>query len=1066
MSGADVSRAEIINYWHTIEMFSPPDVPAVREEHRVYQVAPGQPLPWEPTHRLQKVQLEEHLTWRYRVYCGVFSLEDMNTVLERVFPPDQDSYDERPAGHSALTAFVLDVEGRPLFDSNILSTCAWATGRAVDPGPRRRDWLDGFDEDEAEADELFRKLVAAAKDDPRVRALAEQGISVGRPLAAADLTGYQKTLCAKLGLPGDFDCSEIRIKCELVSHTNAYREDDQDFLNSFIAADLRQVSADVRAGSCGTALRQYLSGDREIDTAARIDVREELGQVLDVVRPDAVPLGRWPSNVEHPLALSQQLAVNNVLSRLSASAGIFGVNGPPGTGKTTMLRDLIAAIVVERACRLAELSRPAAAFRGKRQWKVGDYTRTVHLWREDLTGFEIVVASKNNGAVENVTNEIPAVGAIDDAWRDEVDYFPEIATALLNVDQLDADRKTWKQAWGMVAARLGNKTNRGKFATAFWYGIKPKPKKKQQKDVAEPPPIPGMNDLLKAVIAEGPDQSWTDAVRDFRSALAAAQQIQADRGAVDGTFLRLKEARDRGQTGRGAFERAGRQLEQVNAALSEARQNISAWQAEQHKRSSARQQHLSHRPNLVQSLFGWGRPMRNWQQVDDGLAAQFAEAFAMNAQWGHRLQQLERDTIAAQHELDHHGRVVREADQEVGRLEASLRAAETSLGDFFPGDTWWTDDERRELKAPWTDSTWNDARTRLFFAALRLHKAFLQNAAHEMRQSLQAAMDVVQGAAPRDLPEATIRAAWQTLFFLVPVVSTTFASVSRVFPRLGPESLGWLFIDEAGQATPQDAVGAIWRSRRVVVVGDPLQLEPIVSLPFRVQQAIRGDHGVDEKWLPARTSAQQLADQLTPLGTHLPTDDGPIWVGSPLRVHRRCDEPMFGIVNQIAYDGMMIKGGRRSKDLMLPSGDQPLPESKWLHISSEESSGHWKPAESKKLGDMLAYLAKSGFDMSEVMVIGPFRDVAREIGKHRRQYPGLVAGTVHTAQGKEADIVILVLGGDPRRPGAKKWAASKPNLVNVAVSRAKRRLYVIGDRTEWSKQRHFDVLAQGLPCRE
>jgi hypothetical protein len=1065
VSGADAGRAEIINYWHTIEMFSPPGVPAVREEHRVFQVAPGQPLPWESTHRIQKIRLEERRTWRHTVYCGVFSLEDVNVVLQRVFPPDPDTYDERPGGNSALAAFVLDADGRPLLDSNILSTCAWATGRAVDPGPRRRDWLDGFDLAEAETDELFRKLVAATKDDPRARELTEKGTSVGRPLTVADLAGYQKTLCTTLGLPGDFGCSEIRIKSEIVSQANAHREDDHDFLNSFIAADLRLVAAEVRAGGCGAALRKYLSVDREIDTAARIDVREELGQVLGAVRPEAVPLGRWPSKVEHPLALSQQLAVNSVLSRLSASAGVFGVNGPPGTGKTTMLRDLIAAIVVERACRLADLSKPSDAFRGKRQWKVGDYTRTVHLWREDLTGFEIVVASKNNGAVENVTNEIPGVGAIDDSWRDEVDYFPEIATALLNVDELDADRKTWKQAWGMVAARLGNKTNRAKFATAFWYGIKPKQQKKQ-KDVVEPPPIPGMNDLLKAVIAEGPDQSWRDAIRDFRSALKAAQQVQAVRGAVDSDFLRLNDARERGRAGRETAERAGRHLEKVNAGLSEARQNFSAWQAEQHKRTTVRQDHLRHRPNLVQSLFGGGRPMRDWQQADDGHAAQVAEATAMNAQWWHQLQQLERAVAAAQYERDHHHRIVREADQEARRLEGSLRAAETSLGDFFPGGTWWTDEERRELKAPWTDSAWNDARTRLFFAALRLHKAFLQNAAHEMRQSLQVAVDVVQGTAPRDLPEDAVRAAWQSLFFLVPVVSTTFASVGRVFPRMGPESLGWLFIDEAGQATPQDAVGAIWRSRRVVVVGDPLQLEPIVPLPFRVQQAIRGDHGVDEKWLPARTSAQQLADQLTPFGTHLPTDDGPIWVGSPLRVHRRCDEPMFGIVNQIAYDGMMIKGGHRSEDLMFPSGDQPLPDSKWLHISGEESSGHWKPAEGKKLGDMLAYLAKSGFDMSEVMVIGPFRDVAREVARYRRRYPGLVAGTVHTAQGKEADIVILVLGGDPRRPGAKKWAASKPNLINVAVSRARRRLYVIGDRTEWSKQRHFDVLAHGLPHRE
>ena len=30
---------------------------------------------------------------------------------------------------------------------------------------------------------------------------------------------------------------------------------------------------------------------------------------------------------------------------------------------------------------------------------------------------------------------------------------------------------------------------------------------------------------------------------------------------------------------------------------------------------------------------------------------------------------------------------------------------------------------------------------------------------------------------------------------------------------MGQDSLGWLLIDEAGQATPQSAAGAIWRSK-------------------------------------------------------------------------------------------------------------------------------------------------------------------------------------------------------------------------------------------------------------
>lgn len=54
---------------------------------------------------------------------------------------------------------------------------------------------------------------------------------------------------------------------------------------------------------------------------------------------------------------------------------------------------------------------------------------------------------------------------------------------------------------------------------------------------------------------------------------------------------------------------------------------------------------------------------------------------------------------------------------------------------------------------------------------------------------------------------------------------------------------------------------------------------------------------------------------------------------------------------------------------------------------------------------------------------------------------------------------MLVLGGNPKRPGAKAWAAEKPNLLNVAATRAKRRLYVVGNRTEWSRQKYFDYCA-------
>lgn len=72
---------------------------------------------------------------------------------------------------------------------------------------------------------------------------------------------------------------------------------------------------------------------------------------------------------------------------------------------------------------------------------------------------------------------------------------------------------------------------------------------------------------------------------------------------------------------------------------------------------------------------------------------------------------------------------------------------------------------------------------------------------------------------------------FNSLSVVIPVLSSTFASVGRFLKHAGNMSLGMLIIDESGQAVPQSALGAIYRTRRAVVVGDPLQVEPVVTIP-------------------------------------------------------------------------------------------------------------------------------------------------------------------------------------------------------------------------------------------
>lgn len=276
-----------------------------------------------------------------------------------------------------------------------------------------------------------------------------------------------------------------------------------------------------------------------------------------------------------------------------------------------------------------------------------------------------------------------------------------------------------------------------------------------------------------------------------------------------------------------------------------------------------------------------------------------------------------------------------------------------------------------------------------------------------------------------------------------------------------------------------------------MLLGDPLQLEPVTQVPDAVQEALRRCHpGVADEWLPSATSAQGLADRVNRWGTSVTWElrDGrteQIWIGAPLRVNRRCEEPMFGISNTIAYQGLMVRGTGKERFPGPPHPDYP--DSSWVDVDPDGDDGKWVPAQGEALATMVSRLLRSGVRWEQIRVLSPFRDVIggckdrcrEETDQWRRDASSLTScklgrdqidafiqeniGTVHTMQGREADVVILVLGTDRSRRGkAREWASRPANLLNVAVSRARRRLFVVGSYAEWAGHPNFSVLADRL----
>lgn len=1048
------SKTALIDYWRGVELLSPQPLDKLREDdERVSRVEVGGPLPWDPAHPLRSVWLGDKRAWRHLVFLGVYSLDRAFGDVRRAHPADEQMPGERPrAGESALAAFVVGDDGRAILASGVLASCAWAIGLALREGPASVGSA-SFERVSSAFRFEWEEEVAAAPEDQRARELEGEGWFVGRALDGEDL-GSCLALVSRLleldRLPEDSELRralEIRIVSRKVPAREAHAPGSRELLNSFYAEDLRRVGRAVQQGACGRALREYLTPASRVDLGARVDAERDLKRVRRALSPRRIPLGRWPSPADHVPSLGQQLGLNEILS--DRSRGVWAVNGPPGTGKTVMLRDLLAALVVERAKKMAELD-PSEAFAEPLPWR----GRRVHPPVADLCGYEIVLACATNAAAENVSAEIPAVDAIDPRWLGKCDYFPEIATQMLTPPDCDPPR----EAWAMVAGVLGNRSKNKAFVSRFWWeGLR---------EWLDRPAL-GSEAGLESGSESSPGSlpSWEQAVARFRDALARVESAQAER-AVYSDLLDAREdtvtewARERKDV-----ESARARLEEVECELVEPRAAAAIAASAVVRCTGALLAHEGSRPSAVERVRTLGGAMRAWRAQRARLDTALQSAEQAAGETSARLAQVQARAAELADLVERH---------ELGRLAAEARAREIQVEiprarerweadfpDAVPADDGWAEPaerERRERCAPWIDSDYNTARVELFLAALALHRAFIEAAAPKMRASLRCATELISGQARGEISPRAARAAWQCLFLAVPLVSTTFASFPYVFRHLRQQDLGWLLIDEAGQATPQAAVGAIWRARRAVVVGDPLQLEPIVQLPRSIERVLRDEHGIDYRWLCGDPSVQTLADQVCPLGSYRGRSvDGlqPLWVGIPLNVHRRCESPMFDVVNEIAYGGQML-------NCTPQRGELPLAGSHWIDVPGAPSSGNWVAAEGAALEQLLAGLRFEMVDFSEVFLITPFRAVARNVGKHRKGYPGLTAGTIHTAQGREADIVILVLGGDSRRPGARAWAAAKPNPLNVAVSRARRRLYVIGDRTAWAGLPHFDTLAAAL----
>jgi hypothetical protein len=966
-------------------------------------------LPWE---RGEKSRPNRRLY--YQIVLGAIRIEPaMELLLERY----GDTRIEKPSapGNAALAVVIVDQQGR-LTDSSAVAVSSFGWGVMAA--------LNGDLDDLALWPKVESRLVANVENILRNR-ISEDA----EPITRAGLTAAYEYLMATLELPVEWmQPPEFAIRS--YTHFKDPNPPEPILLNSFFLADLLLAKVLSANDETPQNLRRYLGVERPTQTQDLLLGDEALEKA---VSPQSTPLARWPGPNRNPLVLLQQAAVNIAFSETTPN-GLIGINGPPGTGKTTLLRDLVAGIVTQRAQAMVRFENPETAFLPT-DLKLSIGQAWIHLYElsDSLKGFEIVVASSNNKAVENVSAELPGVEAIA-ADASNLRYFKSISDSIHG-----------RETWGLVAAILGKVQNRYHFKQLFWWkenrdfnsylravtGSLPNTQNKEQQPTIwdEDPPTTRAEALKR----------WEIARERFRSAMDESQRWQQQLESLRDDVIAIPRLAKADDTATRQYSEVVRQVKD----LYQQHQNLSP---DLQSASEELRIHALAKPGFWARLFRT-KAARQWKELHTALLD---------------LKQKESNWKSARAEHEKTKCRVAEAQQRHG-----IEIADSA---FFEKEHC-----EKHQATPWWPLAAQRARDEVFIAAVALHRAFVDASAKRLRHNLAALMSVfTTQTLPTAEKQALLPDLWASLFLVVPLVSTTFASVTRMLGKLPLESLGWLLVDEAGQAVPQAAVGAIMRTKRAVIVGDPIQIEPVVTLPDTLSNAICTQFGVDpERYSAPRASVQTLGDAASAYTTEFEMKfGGSRTVGVPLLVHRRCSEPMFSISNSVAYSGLMVFA---KKDEKLSGIRRVLGPSQWIDITGS-SEDKWCPEEGNEVVRLLYQLAHAGAS-SDLYVITPFLIVAdglRSTIRNSGVLRGWVdddwrwinerVGTVHTAQGREAEAVIIVLGApNPSQTGARNWAGGRPNLLNVAVTRPKEVVYVVGNRKLWREAGVFAELDRQLP---
>ncbi|MFI9583945.1 AAA domain-containing protein [Streptomyces sp. NPDC052236] len=282
--------------------------------------------------------------------------------------------------------------------------------------------------------------------------------------------------------------------------------------------------------------------------------------------------------------------------------------------------------------------------------------------------------------------------------------------------------------------------------------------------------------------------------------------------------------------------------------------------------------------------------------------------------------------------------------------------------------------------------------------------------------------------------------------------------------ELTPKLFDLVVIDEASQCSIPSVLPLLFRARRALIIGDPMQLGHIPGISPQQERQARVRAGLSAAQLEDHRLAYHVYSAYHAAAQHGES-------ALLLDEHYRCHPAIADVVNGYCYAGQLrvLTDVRRQVPALDPVGAaDPAPVLGWADVPHGESARggdgrSWRNAAEAKavrrvVDELLARLPED----ATVGVVTPFRAQKEALGQVWRDNDRVRVGTVHAFQGGQRDVMVLspvaTLNTPPR---TTHWVASQVNLWNVAVTRAKSQLITVGSHAFWQGQSGLPALLAG-----